>query len=133
MNTSENIVHLSNNEKLTYNYLFICTGSKPKIPDVPGVNLSNIYALRDYTDSGAIQSQLSVKKHVVILGLGFIGMEAAAYCVGKCASVTIIGRGTAPLQTVFGTKIGNRVKEEFEAKGTLFFFPFYLYKKNCTK
>nr|XP_031832152.1 apoptosis-inducing factor 3 isoform X2 [Nomia melanderi] len=122
LNTSENIVHLSNNEKLAYNYLFICTGSKPRIPDIPGVNLSNIYALRDYTDSGAIQSQLSVKKHVVILGLGFIGMEAAAYCVGKSASVTIIGRGAAPLQAVFGTTIGNRVKEEFEEKGIKFLF-----------
>ncbi|XP_053986029.1 apoptosis-inducing factor 3 isoform X1 [Hylaeus volcanicus] len=128
LNTSENVVTLSNNEILTYNYLFICTGSKPRMPDIPGINLSNIYVLRNYTDSHAIHSKLSDKKHIVILGLGFIGMEAAAYCVSKCASVTIVGRGTIPLQSVFGTAIGNRVREEFEAKGIKFIF-----KNNITQ
>ncbi|XP_076623812.1 apoptosis-inducing factor 3 isoform X3 [Colletes latitarsis] len=122
LNVSKNVVLLSNNEELTYNYLFICTGSKPRLPDTPGINLSNIYVLRDYTDSRAVHSKLTPKTHIVILGLGFIGMEAAAYCVGKCASITIIGRGMVPLQSVLGTEIGNRVKQEFEEKGVKFIF-----------
>lgn len=117
LNTNDNVVHLSNNERLTYNYLFICTGSMARKPDIP-INLSNIYVLRNYTDSHAISSKLSSDKHIVILGLGFIGMEAAAYCVNKCASVTIIGRSKVPLQTVFGTEIGNRIKRQFEEQGT---------------
>ncbi|XP_071871228.1 apoptosis-inducing factor 3 isoform X1 [Bombus fervidus] len=121
LNTNDNVVHLSNNEKLTYNYLFICTGSMARKPDIP-INLSNIYVLRNYTDSHAISSKLSSDKHIVILGLGFIGMEAAAYCVNKCASVTIIGRSTVPLQTVFGTEIGNRIKRQFEEQGVKFIF-----------
>lgn len=118
LNTNENTLDLSNKEKLTYNNLFICTGSKPRLPDTPGVHLSNIHVLRNYTDSHAIFSQLSSDKHIVILGLGFIGMEAAAFCIDKCASVTVIGRGTVPLHAVFGTEIGNRIREQFEEKGT---------------
>ncbi|XP_043250237.1 apoptosis-inducing factor 3 isoform X3 [Colletes gigas] len=128
LNVSKNVLLLSNNEELTYNYLFVCTGSKPRLPDTPGINLSNIYVLRDYTDSHAVHSKLTPKTHIVILGLGFIGMEAAAYCVGKCASITVIGRGTVPLQSVLGTEIGNRVKQEFEEKGVKFIF-----EKNITK
>ncbi|OAD60226.1 Apoptosis-inducing factor 3 [Eufriesea mexicana] len=122
LNTIDKVVQLSNNEKLKYNNLFICTGSAPRMPDIPGVDLSNIHVLRDYTDCHAISSKLSQDKHIMILGLGFIGMEAAAFCVDKCASVTIVGRGTIPLQSVFGTDIGNRIKHLFEEKGVKFIF-----------
>ncbi|XP_076681284.1 apoptosis-inducing factor 3 isoform X2 [Andrena cerasifolii] len=122
LDTSENVVQLSNKEKLSYNYLFICTGCKPRIPDIPGVHLSNIFVLRDYTDSNAVHSELSIEKHIVIFGLGFIGMEAAAYCTNKCASVTVVGTGTVPMQSVLGTEIGNRIRQEFEEKGTKFMF-----------
>lgn len=128
LNVKEKLVHLSNNEKLSYNYLFICTGSKPRMPIVPGANLQNIFVMRNYTDSQAILSLLSTDKHIVVLGLGFIGMEAAAYCVGKCASVTVIGRDAVPLRPIFGTDIGDRVRKEFEDKGVRFIF-----KNNISK
>ncbi|XP_071641721.1 apoptosis-inducing factor 3 isoform X1 [Temnothorax longispinosus] len=122
LDTTQNIVKLSNNENLKYDYLFSCTGSKPRMPNVPGANLSNIFVLRDYTDSQGVYALLSPEKHVVVLGLGFIGMEAAAYCIGKCASVTVIGRDTVPLRTIFGADIGSRIKKEHEAKGVKFIF-----------
>ncbi|KOC70387.1 Apoptosis-inducing factor 3, partial [Habropoda laboriosa] len=122
LNTDQNVVQLSNNEKLTYNYLFICTGSKARVLNIPGVDLSNIHVLRSYTDSHAINSKLLADKHVIIFGLGFIGMEAAAFCINKCASVTVIGRGTVPLEAVFGREIGNRIRQQFEEKGVKFIF-----------
>ncbi|XP_018343990.1 PREDICTED: apoptosis-inducing factor 3-like isoform X1 [Trachymyrmex septentrionalis] len=122
LDTTGNIVKLSNNENFMYNYLFVCTGSKPRTLNIPGVNLSNIFVLRNYTDSQGVYAVLSPEKHVVILGLGFIGMEAAAYCVDKCASVTVIGRETVPLNAIFGKVIGNRIKKELEAKGVKFIF-----------
>lgn len=119
LNTDENVVELSNKEELTYNYLFICTGSKARTLNVLGADLSNIFVLRNYTDSHAVHSKLSPEKHIVVLGLGFIAMEVAAYCVDKCASITVVGRGSAPLESVFGTEVGNRIKQEFEEKGTV--------------
>lgn len=90
-----------------------------RTPEIPGVNLSNIHVLRNYTDAQTINSKLSLEKHVIILGLGFIAMEAAAFCAKKCASITIIGRGKTPLQPVFGTDIGNRIKQQFEDEGNI--------------
>ena len=102
-----------------YDYLFVCTGSKARMLNVPGANLSNIFVLRDYTDSQGVYALISPEKHVVLLGLGFVGMEAAAYLVDKCASVTVIGRETVPLKAIFGTVIGNRILKEHEAKGII--------------
>ncbi|XP_032663884.1 apoptosis-inducing factor 3 isoform X2 [Odontomachus brunneus] len=120
LDTSQNFVKLSNNEDLKYDYLFTCTGGKPKMTSQPGSNLKNIFVMRNYTDSHGINSLLSPDKHVVILGTGFIGMEAAAACIGKCATVTVIGHNSAPLATIFGTDIGNRIKKEHETKGVKF-------------
>lgn len=87
------------------------------MPDLPGIDLSNIFVVYDYTDSESIIAQISPEKHVVCLGLGFVGLETAAYCIGKCASVTVIGRGKVPFAPVFGEEIGARIKREFEEKG----------------
>ncbi|XP_011630678.1 apoptosis-inducing factor 3 isoform X2 [Pogonomyrmex barbatus] len=122
LDTTQNIVKLSNNENLKYDYLFMCTGSKPKMPSVPGANLSNIFVLRDYTDSQGVNAILSPEKHVVVLGLSFIAMEAAAYCIDKCASITIIGRNIVPLKGIFGADIGNIIRQQYEAKGVKFIF-----------
>ena len=117
LETARNIVKLSNAEELQYDYLFIATGSKPRASTAPGSDLANIFVLRNYTDAGEIYKQLAADKHVVILGQSFIGMEAAAYCVDKCSSVTVVGRDKVPLKAVFGEDIGNRVREEHEKKG----------------
>ncbi|KAL2717178.1 apoptosis-inducing factor 3 isoform X2 [Vespula squamosa] len=122
LDTNQNIIMLDNSETLKYDYLFLCTGCKARVPDLQGVNLENIFILRDYTDSHAVQKVLHPTKHMVIYGLGFIGMEAASYCIDKCASVTIIGRDNVPLDAIFGREIGNRIREEFEAKGIKFIF-----------
>lgn len=117
LDTNQNIITLDNSETLKYDYLFLCTGCKARVPNLPGVNLENIFILRNYTDSHAVQQVLHPNKHLVIYGLGFIGMEAASYCIDKCASVTIVGRDNVPLDTIFGKEIGNRIREEFETKG----------------
>lgn len=122
LDTAKNLVQLSNNETLIYDYLFTCTGSKPRMSNLPGSNLKNIFVMRNYTDAHAVHSQLSLDKHVIVLGLGFIGMEAAAYCIDKCASITVIGRDTVPLKAIFGADIGDRIKKEHEAKGVKFIF-----------
>lgn len=122
LDTERKIVKLSKGDEINYKHLFISTGSRPRVPATPGIYFKNIFFLRNYTDANSIHKQLSTEKHVIILGTSFIGMEAAAYCIGKCASVTVIGRESVPLEPVFGAEIGERVKQEFESKGIKFIF-----------
>ena len=117
MNTERKVLMLNKGEEINYGHLFIATGCRPRVPDTPGVDLKNIFVLRNFTDANGVHKELSPNKHVVILGTGFIGMEAAAYCVDKCASVTVIGREYLPLEAIFGAEVGERIKQEFESKG----------------
>lgn len=117
MDTECQKVKLSNGKQLCYDTLYLATGSRARIPDIPNNKLQNIFVVRDYTDASAINEKLNKEKHVVVLGTSFIGMEAAASCAGKAASVTVIGRDDTPLGAVFGEQIGNRLKQLHEEKG----------------
>ncbi|XP_041971583.1 apoptosis-inducing factor 3-like isoform X2 [Aricia agestis] len=118
-------VHLSNSEKLRFTSLYIATGSKPRIPsDVPGIDLKNVFTLRNFEDSVNVIKALgeNPEKHVVCLGLSFIGLEAAASCYQKAKSMTVVGKDSSPLGQVFGNEIGQSLRKLFEEKGIKFQF-----------
>lgn len=119
---SEKTIKLNNGQSLKYDYVFLATGSKARTLSIPGSNLQNIFVSRNHDDAQKIFKKLSKDKYVVVLGLSFIAMEVAAFCVGKVKSVTIIGKDNVPLKPVFGVKIGERAKQAHEAKGVQFIF-----------
>lgn len=120
VNSDEKTVALSNGFILKYDKLYIATGSKARKPNIPGAHLENVVVVREFTDVEHIISQVSPDKHVVCLGLSFIGLESAAYLCKKVAKVTIVGRDTVPLRHSFGPEVGARVKQMFEAEGVEF-------------
>ena len=81
--------------------------------------MKNIFVLRSIEDAHAIDEQLGEETHVAILGVSFIGMEAATYCVKKVEKVTVIGRDAYPLRA-FGHEVGQRLMEYFEEKDVNF-------------
>lgn len=112
-------VDLSNGKNLPYTHLYIASGSKPRTPDIPGINLRNIFTVRNFEDSTKILSTMGAEKNknVVVLGSSFIGLEVAASCVEKAQSMTVIGKVGAPLEHVFGKEIGDALQTLFESKG----------------
>lgn len=107
-------VTLSNGYIIKYDKMYIATGSQARKVPVPGADLKNVMTMRNYEDAAHVQSLLTPEKHVVCLGLSFIGLEAAAYCVNKVAKVTVVGRDSVLLRHSFGPEVGNRIQEMFE-------------------
>ncbi len=68
-------------EELTYGYdkLVIATGARPVKPNLPGIELKNIFTLRDPDDADAIKAAVASGeiKRAVIVGGGAIGLEMA--------------------------------------------------------
>lgn len=111
-NTME--VTLNNGYKIKYDKIYIATGSSPRKLTIPGSDLKNIFTLRNFEDANQINSLLTPESHVVVLGVSFIGLEAAAFCVKKATKVTVIGRDSVPLKPVFGESVGGRIMEFFK-------------------
>lgn len=120
VNCDDKAVTLNNGYAIKYDKLYIATGSKAKKAPVPGADLKNVVTVRQFTDAEHINSLLSPDKHVICLGLSFIGLESAAYCAKKAAKVTVVGRDTIPLRHSFGPEVGERIQRMFESEGVEF-------------
>lgn len=62
-----------------YDKLVFATGASPRKPDVPGKELGNIFTLTKLEAADAIRNKIKGGvDHAVVVGGGFIGLEAAA-------------------------------------------------------
>lgn len=120
LDTANKKIILKDGTCVPYSKLYVATGSTALRPKIPGVDLRNIFTLRDYEDAQKVHALLDAEKEVVVLGASFIAMEAAAYCQGKVKKVTVVGRDTYPFQKLLGEEIGAAVKCLFEGKGVNF-------------
>ena len=83
-------VYLSDNSVLEFDKLVFATGSRVRLLDFPGSELKSIFYLRDLDDAEAIKKDLETSDNIVIIGAGYIGLEAAAIAAKKNKIVTII-------------------------------------------
>lgn len=112
-----------NSEQQTADFLVVATGAEPKIPPFKGADLDGVYTLRSMDDAKDIKAA-SDNKHVVIVGTGFIGMEAASALMEaeKAASVTVIGRSRRVMSNIVSETVSNALIKLHEEKGVKFAF-----------
>lgn len=120
VNVEEKKVQLEDGKTISFNKLFIATGSQAAKIDVPGKDLRNIITLRDYDDGKHFSSLLTPEMDIVINGSSFIAMEAAAMCSDKVKSVTVVARSKAPFKHALGEEVGYAFMKLFKAKGIIF-------------
>ncbi|KAK3084850.1 hypothetical protein FSP39_020165 [Pinctada imbricata] len=121
VNTDTKTVSFKDGTSETYNSLVVATGGRPRVLPIPGVDLKNVCQLRTPADANFI-AENAKGKNVVIIGSSFIGMEVAAFLVDKACSVSVIVRGLAPFQNIFGLELGSVLKKMHEEKGIKFYF-----------
>ncbi|MBQ3851179.1 MAG: FAD-dependent oxidoreductase, partial [Bacteroidales bacterium] len=77
-----------------YDVLLLSPGALPVVPPVPGVDLPNIFTLRNVADCDRIKAQavqlLETQAEAVIVGGGFIGLEMAENLQKIGYKVTIV-------------------------------------------
>lgn len=99
-------VLLSNAEVLHYDVLALCTGAAPiRLP--LGDGLEGVCYLRTLDDVLGIREQLSTVKQAVIVGAGYIGLEAAAVLRQQGIEVTVLERADRVLKRVTGEQVSR--------------------------
>ena len=64
--------------RLEYDKLVIATGARPVMPNIPGIDLPGVFALRNPSDADAVLEAVNAgMKRAVIVGGGLIGVEMA--------------------------------------------------------
>jgi apoptosis-inducing factor 3 len=100
--------------------LVIATGAAPIRLPIPGADLPHVHVLRTLADSRSIIAAAADAKRAVVIGGGFIGLEAAASLRARKIEVTVVLRETVPLEKVLGEALGRFVESLHSEKGVVF-------------
>lgn len=111
VNPGEKYLEFKNGESLNYDKVLLATGAHPKLPDVPGIELKNIYTLRTQPDADAIIKAAKKADNVAVIGASFISMEVADSLTKMHLPVTIIAPESVPFETTFGKEIGSMFQQ----------------------
>ncbi len=101
-----------------YDHLLIATGASPILPDISGVTLPGVMALKSLNDGRNIKSYIArnrVKK-AVILGMGYIGLEMCEALRALDIEVEMVKPGPLFLPRM-DRDLARVVQEEVEACG----------------
>ncbi len=73
-----------------YDYLILATGSKPHIPHIEGIDLDGVYTFRNINDTEKLISRVNRSRHVIVVGGGLLGLEAAKGLLQSNTKVTLV-------------------------------------------
>jgi 3-phenylpropionate/trans-cinnamate dioxygenase ferredoxin reductase subunit len=100
-------VTLDDGSQVSYSKLLIATGSRVRRLDVPGGDLAGINYLRTIEESQALTEAYAAKPRVVVVGAGWIGLEAGAAARERGCEVTVVEPQSTALAAVLGEQVGE--------------------------
>lgn len=109
---------LSDGSKVTYRKLIWSGGGDPRRLPVSGANRKNVFYVRDKRDSDAMMAALADgAKKAVVIGGGYIGLEAAAVLRKLGCEVTLVEALDRLLARVAGEELSEFYRQEHERQG----------------
>jgi 3-phenylpropionate/trans-cinnamate dioxygenase ferredoxin reductase subunit len=99
------VVSLDNGEDLHYDKLALTVGARPRRIPIAGSDLDNVFYLRNQADVDRIRACIGSHKRAVIIGGGYIGLEAAAALRATGMAVTVLEACPRVLQRVTAPQV----------------------------
>ncbi|MBO0902957.1 FAD-dependent oxidoreductase [Jiella sonneratiae] len=104
-------------EGLVYDRCFAAPGSDSARLSVENADLPNVFTLRTHDDARKLKAAADEARAIVVVGSGFIGMEAAAAFVGNGKKVTVVSQETLPFAGKWGEDVAGQITAQHRAKG----------------
>jgi len=103
--------------ELTYDRMLLCVGSRPRLLEMPGHDLGGIHYLRTIADVEAIRADLQGARRLVVVGAGYVGLEAAASARHLGLDVTVLEMADRPLNRVVAPLLSEFYLGRHEREG----------------
>lgn len=111
-------VGLSTGETLGYGDLIWAAGGDARRLSCPGAGLAGVHAVRDRSDVDALMAELDGgARRYVVIGGGYIGLEAAAVLTKLGCHVTVVEALDRVLNRVAGVELSEFFHTEHRAHG----------------
>ena len=103
---------------LPYDSLILAQGGSPFVPPIAGADLDHVFRLWTIPDMDAVHRHINEKspRSAVVIGGGFIGLEAAEAFLARGLSTTIVEL-TPQLMPPADPEFGAMIAESFQAAG----------------
>ena len=124
LDPSTSKLSLAGGADLSYDAVLLASGSAARRLDVPGATRPGVHRLRTREDAasilnGALEDPRG-KPGVVIVGGGFIGLEAASALRSQDLAVEVVIQHPLPLASILGEAVAARLKALHEENGVVF-------------
>ena len=105
-------------DTIAYDDLALTTGSSPRrLPAAVGGDLAGVYTVRSLADVDAMKAEFVAGRRVVIVGGGYIGLEAAAVASKLGLDVTVVEMAPRILQRVAARETSDYFRALHTAHG----------------
>jgi len=110
-------VTLADGGTVGYGRLIWAAGGKPRLLTCPGANLAGIHTMRHRADVDRIRAELPGISEVIVVGGGYIGLEAAAVLTTLGKRVTVLETQNRVLARVAGEPLSRFYEAEHRVRG----------------
>lgn len=100
-----------------YSDLVLAFGSAAFMPNIPGRDLSGVFSFRDASDVEALIARSFSARHVVVIGGGLLGLEAARGMAKPGIAVTVIEHEQRLMPRQLDDEAGTLLADQIEALG----------------
>ncbi len=118
---SEKNIMTKNGKKFSYGKLVLATGSLPFTPPIKGVELKNVFSVKDHPDILSILEVIGQVRRAVVVGAGFIGLEMVNAFYNRGIDVFLVERERSCLPGSLSEDFSCLVKKELEERGVRLF------------
>ena len=102
---------------LSYHTLVLATGARPSRLGLPGENLDGVMTFRDLTDTRTLIHRAQTHRRAVVIGGGFLGLEAAEGLRARGMDVTVLHRSSHLLNCQLNPSAGELLKQQLQQRG----------------
>jgi 3-phenylpropionate/trans-cinnamate dioxygenase ferredoxin reductase subunit len=105
-------------EVIAYDHLVLTTGSDPRrLPASIGGKLDGVFVVRDLADVDAMAPHVEAGRRALIVGGGYIGLEAAAVAAKRGLQVTLVEMADRILQRVAAPETSDYFRALHQSHG----------------
>ncbi len=117
VDTAAHILTFEDGDTLEYGKLVWATGGSPRMVSCDGHDLDGVHAVRTRADVDAMMAKLGEIERVVVIGGGYIGLEAAAVLRKLGKQVCVLETENRVLARVAGEELSHFYETEHRAHG----------------
>jgi NAD(P)H-nitrite reductase large subunit len=95
----------------------LATGSRPRVPPIPGVDLPGVFTFRDLADADRLKTRTASNHAIIVLGGGVLGLETAKALRRFNTRVRVVEHNDHPTFNQLDGESGGRVRDFVEGTG----------------